>query len=559
MRNQLLKTLFRAAGITKLFIFLFFFCFVPLKAQVAPGYYWIGFTDKTGSEYTIENPEAFLSERSLERRTHHNISITEEDLPVSKVYIDSLKSLGADIHLVSKWFNGVVIKCNNTALLDSIYRLGFTMQDENPGTKEIRHVSNYNKVLDTISIRSNLDEDSQLTMLNGHLMHKAGFKGKGMLIAVHDGGFTNTNKAAPFGYLFDNDKILIARNFTREDESPYDGAYHGTMVLSTIACDTTEYSFPTAPDADFLLLRTENTGSEYRIEEYNWLAAAELSDSAGADIINSSLGYSTFTDSDHNYTYEEMNGTTAVISRAARIASRKGMIVVTSAGNSYNTSWKYITAPADADSILTVGAVYEDELITNFSSRGPSSDGRIKPDVVAMGGYSYVIHPIAGLSQASGTSFSSPITAGMVACLWQAVPYAKSWEVLDAIKQSSDKYNTPDTTYGYGLPDYWLAKEKLQELYASNYYDITTLNIVPNPINYDAELKIIVPWLTKTTDASINVINLMGQRISNTIYPIQTNFNYIPLTEINQNLTPGIYFIQVIIEKRAYTAKFLKL
>lgn len=559
MRSRQLKILFREGELTKLFILLLIFCCIPVYTQVAPNYYWIGFTDKESNEYSIDYPEEFLSERSLERRSHHNISVTEEDLPVSQVYIDSLKTIGVDIHLRSKWFNGVVIHCADSILLDSIYQLDFIIQDKSHLSRKSKSLSYYNKNLDTSSLKSSEQEDIQLTMLNGDLMHKAGFKGDSILIAVLDGGFTGVNVHEAFSYLFQNDQIILARNFTRENSSPYAGAYHGTQVLSTIACDTTEYTFPTAPDANFMLLRTENTATEYRIEEYNWLAGAELADSAGADIINSSLGYSVFTNSEQDYTYADMDGKTTIISRAASIVSKKGMIVVTSAGNSYNDDWKYITAPADADSILTIGAVSEDEVITYFSSRGPSSDGRIKPDVVAMGGLTYVIHPVSGLSRGSGTSFSSPVTAGMVACLWQAVPEAKSWEVIDAVKQSADRYETPDTTYGYGLPDFWLAKEKLEGLYASNYSDLTPINIVPNLITNEAELRIFISWLDKATYASINVITIMGQRVVNFPYELQTNLNVIPLVDFTQNLSTGIYFIQVIVENKSYTTKFLKL
>ena len=259
-------------------------------------------------------------------------------------------------------------------------------------------------------------------MLKGDILHNRDLKGKGKLIAILDAGFSRVDEMIAFEELFAENRILGTKDFVQRNNNVFDEHTHGMMVLSTMGAENKGQIIGTSPEASFWLLRTEDVDSENLIEEYNWLCAAEFADSVGADIINSSLGYTTFDDAGQNHTYTDMDGRTAPVSIAATIAAQKGMIVVNSAGNSGSGSWHFIGAPADADSILSVGAVDENADFAWFSSYGPSFDGRVKPTVVAQGRNTIVATSNNGTLTGNGTSFSSPIVAGLSACLWEAHP-----------------------------------------------------------------------------------------------------------------------------------------
>jgi hypothetical protein len=291
-------------------------------------------------------------------------------------------------------------------------------------------------------------------------MHRQGFKGKGMLVAVFDAGFENLPQLDAMRHLFVNGRILDTYNFVEDNGYVYGkGGDHGTKVLSTMAAYDPGKIIGTAPEASYLLYRTEDASSEYRIEEFNWLLAAERADSAGADVINSSLGYNNFDDKSMSYTYEQMDGNTAYVTQAADMAAAVGMLVVTSAGNEGRGKWKYITAPADADSVLTVGAVDSKGSYAEFSSKGNTPDGRTKPDVVAKGAATTVVSPGNRVTVSNGTSFSSPLMAGFATSLWQAYPKLNNMEVIDILRRSGSQAQKPDSLLGYGIPDYERAKE----------------------------------------------------------------------------------------------------
>jgi subtilisin family serine protease len=301
------------------------------------------------------------------------------------------------------------------------------------------------------------DAYNQLEMLGGNKLHREGYTGEGMTIAVIDAGFYKVDELAVFSDL--QNQILSTYDFVDGNSNVYDDHTHGMMVLSTMGGKGEMTG--TAPEANYILLRTEDVFSENLIEEYMWVCAAEYADSAGADIINSSLGYTTFDDALQNHTYEDMDGETAPISIGAGIAFSKGIIVVNSAGNSGNSSWNFIGAPADNFDVLSVGAVDENEEFASFSSYGPNADGALKPNVVAQGKNTVIISSSDTVRTGSGTSFSSPITAGMVACLWGAQPNQTPETVKDAIYKSADRYLNPDNQFGYGVPDYFSAYQIL--------------------------------------------------------------------------------------------------
>ncbi|MBR1889780.1 MAG: S8 family serine peptidase [Alloprevotella sp.] len=281
-------------------------------------------------------------------------------------------------------------------------------------------------------------------------LHEQGYRGAGMTIAIIDGGFYNADIIPMLKHV----KVLGTKDFAEAGANVYDQQEHGMMVLSCIATDNKGVLVGSAPEAEFYLLRSEDGASEQLVEEDNWCAAIEYADSVGADLVNTSLGYTAFDNKADNVQYWEQDGSTHLMSRSASMAASKGMVLCQSAGNEGDNQWKRIGVPADADNILTVGALRPDGTNTDFSSLGMSADGRVKPDVCAQGQNVALLSPNGSVTQANGTSFSSPLMCGMVACFWQAHPELNAFEVIYAVQKLGDRYDRPDNVYGYGTPDF---------------------------------------------------------------------------------------------------------
>ncbi|KPL14253.1 MAG: hypothetical protein AMS26_11345, partial [Bacteroides sp. SM23_62] len=383
--------------------------------------FWIQLKDKEGSLYSLDNPAEFLSQRAIDRRLRYQIPIGENDLPVSQVYLDSLQHHDIRVLYSSKWMNAVVAETTDSNMADVLSSYSFVTDIEllywTP-----RYKSDADKFKEFLSDQP-LPSDHQVEMLNGHKLHEQGYQGEDMIIAVIDAGFNNADSLAGFYSLWQHGQLLGFRNFVNPSANFFwsiNGS-HGMHVLSTMGGYMPGEFKGAAMKAGYWLIQTEDALSEYRIEEANWLAGAELADSAGVDVINSSLGYSDrFTDSTQNYNYSDMDGKTTLVTRAASLAASKGMLVVTSAGNSGNPGnpWQYIIAPSDGDSVLGVAAVDPDGERAYFSSMGPSSDGRVKPDVAAQGQATVLIRSNGLVGTGNGTSFSSPVMAGLATCLW---------------------------------------------------------------------------------------------------------------------------------------------
>lgn len=467
-------------------------CF-NLISQVAPDKYWVKFTDKNNSPYSINNPEAFLSPKAIDRRNAQGIAILENDLPVNSTYIQGVANTGATVLNVSKWYNSVTVYTTSQSVIDAINLLPYVLSVEKgkyivkPEKSEKPFFKNesYGEIPEENLILGPASGESynygaaynQINMLNGIPMHDLGFDGTGMTIAILDAGFLNTNIIDAFDSLWNNGQILGTRDFVSPLAPDIFGSHsHGTSVLSTIGANLPGQMVGTAPKADFWLLRSEDGATEYLIEELNWVSAAEFADSVGADVINSSLGYTTFDDPSQDHTYQDMDGNTTPITIGADLAASKGMIVVNSAGNSGGSSWQYIGAPADGDSVFSIGAVTASGNYASFSSTGPTFDGRIKPNVVAQGSGSTIISAYSGnVTTGSGTSFSSPITAGMVACLWQAHQNKRNTQIMEAIEQSATLAGSPNYLLGYGIPDY---------------FDAHTTLSAPVTYNFSLEIKV---------------------------------------------------------------------
>jgi hypothetical protein len=472
-------------------------------AQISPNKYFVRFTDKNSSPYSIDDPLEFLSQRAIDRRLNQGIPVDVTDLPVNPTYLQGVAAAGATILNPSKWLNGVSVFTDNPTIIDAInalpYVAGITKSPQptpsSPGWTEDFDKPFFKNEVYQEAIVSNLKQGyeidlfdygmglNQIQMLNGDVLHEMGYRGQGKVIAVIDAGFYNANILDVFDSLWQNNQILGTRDFVYGGNITYDGHPHGSMVLSCMGGNYPGQLIGTAPKASYWLIHSEDGNSEYIIEEYNWVSSAEFADSVGADVINSSLGYTEFDDPSQNHTYADMDGDTAPATIGADMAAKKGILVVNSLGNSGTDSWYYLGVPSDGDSVLGIGAVDGSGIYVGFSSHGPSYDGRVKPDVVAQGSDVYVVDPYGGgFGYGSGTSFSSPILAGMAACLWQANPTLSNMQIADAIRQSASQYLTPDDMLGFGIPDFVLANNILTIIDGPG-EEMAYLKVYPNPFH----------------------------------------------------------------------------
>ena len=425
-------------------------------------------TDKKGGGYSLDRPSRYLSQKSIDRRKHQGLKVDSTDLPIPAQMVSQFETKGTHVIGTSRWNSTVVVSSRDTSLLNALGRL--------PIVKEARMVFQHPDSVekDSKGLRMNVHKNfnrwdslrndplgmarPQMEMNAGERLHELDLRGQGITIAVLDGGFQNADRLPCFNYTH----IVGTASFVDYGESSRDddvfaGIDHGTKVLSAMAAIAPEVMIGTAPDADYWLLRCEDPDIEMPIEEDFWAMAAEFADSVGADIINSSLGYSEFDHGLGNYKLKDLDGQTMLISRTASMLARKGIVLCCSAGNAGMSSWKKITIPADAHDILTIGAVDRDGHNAAFSSVGPTQDGRVKPDVMALGAGTALVTGRGMLLHDMGTSFSTPVVCGLVACLWQGLPKKTALEIIQLVRESSSQFDEPDNVYGYGIPNFWQA------------------------------------------------------------------------------------------------------
>ena len=442
--------------------------------KVSPDKYAVKFTDKNNNGYSLDRPEEFLTQKALDRRAKFKIGLDDYDLPINMAYVDSLKSLGFKIQGSSKWLNCAVIQTEDSTALAKLDSLDFVVHDykwlevkEEPKASlpAVVRPKLKDKKKPAASVKRAYDYGeglNQAEMLGIDKLHVLGFCGQGMTIAVFDAGFYKANQLNCFTKMFTEGRILGVRDFADNDTTVYDADNHGMNVLSCIAGNWSGQLVGTAPEASAYLFRTEISSSENIIEEFLWAFAAEVADSLGVDMIHSSLGYQKFDDKSVSYTREQGDGNTTIADIAADRAASKGIVVTVSAGNGGDDlAYPWVTSPADADSVLAVGAVDKRRKIAYFSSIGNTIDGRVKPDVCAIGFMAAVQGPSNHITHSNGTSFSGPILAGSVLCLMQAHPKAPVMEILQAVRASGDIYDKPNVQYGYGIPDFELAHKIL--------------------------------------------------------------------------------------------------
>lgn len=448
-----------------------------------PAKYWVQFKDKSGTPYSVERPEAFLSPRALELRMKHKISITESDLPVSPQYVHEVLALDSTMRLFtrSKWLNGITVYCEKDSILKDILALPFvsfaemTIPMKEPEDEYQEPFSYFasapvrlSSLEDGTLPSGELDYGNtkyQIYLNNAQWLHRMGFHGENMQLMIQDGGFLNVDTLHFFNKLRDDNRLLGAYNYVLPADNPFRMHTHGTMVLSCIASYEPGDLIGTAPMVQVFLCQTEDGRSENKVEEDNWVAGLELADSLGCQVVNSSLGYTKFDDTTSlpKRVYADLNGEVSRASRAATIAASKGMIICNSAGNEGDSEWKHIGCPADSRDILTSGAVDIYGKKASFSSFGPTADGRVKPDACTVGYETYLANVRGKSIRSFGTSFSSPVLAGMVTCLWQAFPDKSNYEVMDAVRQSGSQFSKPDSALGYGIPDFLKAYNILKQ------------------------------------------------------------------------------------------------
>ncbi len=499
------------------------------------------FKDKGSTTMQITPENVALSTKAVERRQRMGISLDQRDLPVNPEYVDLLRQNNGVIKAKSRWFNYVVVDGLDEAVLRNF---SFVKHIEKPKTYQAVFASTQN-----CSQVQNIDyglAQGQIEMLRGEKLHELGYLGQGMTIAVLDGGFVGTQSAPEFDSLRTNNRILGTYNFVNSSTDIYTDGSHGSKVFSVLGGYLPNQLVGSAPRANYWLLKSEEEADETPVEMDYWMMAAEFADSVGADIISSSLGYNEFR-TGQNHVYADMDGNTTIVTKAADMAAQKGLLVIVSAGNEGNDPWTFITAPADGDSVLAVGAVNSSESRASFSSKGPTADNRIKPDVMALGSSTAFASNGRALL-GNGTSFACPIVAGLAACLWQVNPTKSNMDIFNEIRQSGNRSFNPDNEYGYGIPNFEYA---FYQIGLDEIMEDLEVNIFPNPV--EDELHINLDAYSLIQKVKVELYDMLG----NQVYSGQLQLNE-GNASIKFPYSSGLYILNLTIEDQLVSKRILK-
>jgi subtilisin family serine protease len=515
---------------------------------------WVFFTDKQNVEASIANPISILTQRAIDRKARHNVVIDERDVPVNNNYITTIKNAdGITVMAKSKWFNAVHVR----GTLQAIEALETITFESSPFVSLIEYadrtidgsragevyIDKFSKEQQRVDF-SYGSAANQIEIMNADALHEADYTGEGMLVAVLDSGFPNVDTMGAFQRLRDNGDLLGGYDFVDRTEDVYasSASSHGTRVLSDMAAFILDEFVGTAPDATYMVFRTEDVGSETPVEESYWVEAAERADSLGVDVVNTSLGYKGYDNPNYSYTSENMDGVTAFITRGATMAFEKGMLLVNSAGNSGGSG---IIAPADAANVFSIGAVDGLGNYASFSSQGSFFQPTQKPDVAAQGSGSAVVDQNNNVTFNNGTSFSSPIMAGAVASLWQANPELTNMELKQIIIASSSQFETPDNFLGHGIPDFGAALTETLSIAQQSQQGFT---VYPNPAAEVLHIKL----PSAITQATVSLYNSVGQLVLQS--SIEASDNSIALDA----LSIGLYVLSIQSPSMNTTSKFIK-
>ena len=540
-------------------LLLVIFACVYAQAQIATNVYWVQFTDKNNSPYSIDAPEAYLSQRALDRRARLGIAIDEYDIPVNPQYLEAVANCGAELINPSKWLNGVTVYTTSPSVIEAINALEFVETVRNcPNNPEaqLRKQQWLEKEM-TLLTNGNPTRGyygggyTQITQLHADVLHDSGFQGEGMVVAILDGGFVGTDIHECFDNMREEGRLLGTRDFVYGSTSVYTQSTHGTSCLSTMAAFVPQTFVGTAPKASYYLFHTEDGDQENIIEEYNWVSGAEYADSLGVDITTTSLGYIDFDMSQWDHPFEHFDGQTAPMTIGAEIAASRGIICLVAAGNEGEGTCT-LGIPADAEHIITVGAVDDQGERAYFSSVGPTYDGRIKPDVMAMGYGTYVAGDPnswwGSYYNGSGTSFATPVLAGAVTCLRQAFPDLSVQDFCDAVRQVSNRADHPDNYNGYGIPDFAAALNLLhvEDTFVQKEEIIMAY---PNPAKGNIHIA-----MKEGYQAELSVFDVMGRQLYNYHF---NGLNHTTLENYLNSLGAGIYFIKANSELGSQTLKLV--
>ncbi|WP_445738262.1 S8 family serine peptidase [Mariniflexile sp.] len=533
-----------------LLLFIVLYCQSNLFAQQDA---WVYLTDKQNVASSISNPISILTQKAINRKNAHGVIIDSRDVPVNEAYITQLKNtVGITVKAKSKWFNAVHVRGSETDIKNLkttfpfINRIDFADKSLNTSKKvQEKKQSKFTNALVNFNYGS---AANQIKMFKGEKLHLANYTGTGMTVAVLDAGFPKLNTMAAFQRLRNAGNLKGGYNFVNRNSevSVNTTSSHGTLVLSTMAGYVENQYVGTAPDASYYLFITEDDLNENPVEESYWVEAAERADSLGVDVINTSLGYTTYDNPKYSYTNADMNGNTAFITKGANIAFEKGMLLVNSAGNSGNDGWVIVGAPADAAGVLSIGAVKSDGTYASFSSRGSNIQPTQKPDVVAQGEASFVITENDIITTANGTSFSSPIMAGGVVCLWQALPSLNNEQIMQLVRKSALQFNTPDYFLGYGIPNLETALNNGLDLVELLENDLG-LKIYPNPASSD-----IFFILGSQNAIELYVFDVLGKLVIQTMVTNSTPSIHIA------SLSNGMYIVKIQSSNQLKTIKLIK-
>ena len=542
----------------KILVFLFLISFCNGFSQEDA---WVYFKDKPNSATYLSNPLTMLSQRALDRRTNQGIILDIKDVPIYQPHIDGIiASNGITVKSKSKWLNCLHVRgsqsdINALKLLASVLKVDFANKSLNLVLRKIKS-ENIKPLTKTkeIAIAFNYGNSSnQIQMLNGHLLHQLDFTGSGKTIAVLDSGFPGVDTAQPFKRLRDSNQILGGYDFVNKSTNYFSGNNHGTLVLSTMGGYVDGQLVGTAPDAKYYLYVTEDAisafpNSENPVEESYWVEAAEEADRVGVDIISTSLGYFGYDNPSYSHTYSDMTGNLAFASQGANIAFDKGIIVVASAGNGGQQTEPHVGIPAEAKNVIAVGAVQASEALASFSSIGPSFDGRVKPDVMAQGQTVTISDQAGNLVTANGTSFSCPITSGMIACLWQALPGKNAQQIKQLVTQSSDNFNPivkSRNQFGFGIPDFNLA---LANGLSVDDFSKNDFVVYPNPTSDSVSISL----PESSNSSTLSIYTVLGQLV------IEKNISGQSPTISLKSLNSGIYFYKIVSNGFSKSGKIIK-
>ncbi|QHI38925.1 Subtilisin E [Kordia antarctica] len=515
---------------------------------------WVYFTDKPDVANSIANPTTILTQKAVDRKMNHGVAIDERDVPVNESYITQVKAqMGITVKAKSKWFNCVHV-LGTQIDIDALINLSFVNQilyadrSLNSSSRPSAEANTERTVekFETLVFYNYGNGSNQAGMIKIDKLHELDYTGEGVTVAVIDGGFVNVNTMAAFQRLRDNGDLLNGYDFVdrTSDVYLYTGNSHGTNVLSDMAGYIDGQFVGTAPDASYYLFRTEDAATETPVEESYWVEATERADSLGVDVVNTSLGYNRFDESKYDYTTADMDGNTTFITKGSNIAVEKGLLIVNSAGNSGNDgTWGIITAPADGNG-FTIGAVNSSGNYASFSSRGRTPNTPVKPDVVAQGASVYVISSAGNVVTSNGTSFSSPIIAGSMACLVQAFPNKTNLELMQLVRESSSIYSNPTIQLGYGIPNF----ESVFQTLLTSESNLTTIQVFPNP----AKAIVQINFPEGTQNATITLGNLVGKTIKT--YTTNTTYKNIDVSQ----LAAGMYLLRIETNGEQFTRKIIK-